>query len=122
MSTRACYSFIDDDCAHHVYKHHDGYPTGAAEFITKTTKYAWNLPRFEADEFAASFVAANKECAGGIRLTRGPGAHGDLEFRYEVRSAGGRLEITVFDPSNKIWHGNLSEMSAWAKKFEHEER
>ena len=33
MSTRAVYTFIDEHETYHVYKHHDGYPEGAAELI-----------------------------------------------------------------------------------------
>lgn len=61
MSTRAIYSFFgDDDAPRHVYKHSDGYPTGAAEAIENALEFAWPLPRYENDEFAAAFVAANK--------------------------------------------------------------
>jgi hypothetical protein len=66
MSTRACYRFIDPDEPVEVitvYKHGDGYPEGAVCWITKALKFAWALPRFEADEFAAAFVAANKDSA-----------------------------------------------------------
>lgn len=60
MSTRACYVFKDSDQSIAVYKHHDGYPSGAVQFIAAAQAHAWKLPRFEADEFAAAFVAANK--------------------------------------------------------------
>ncbi len=62
MSTRALYTFIDPETkqSYHVYRHHDGYPSGAAQHIRAALAYAWKLPRFEADEFAAAFVAANK--------------------------------------------------------------
>lgn len=60
MSTRAIFTFIDGNEKHHVYKHSDGYPKGAAQALTAALAYAWQLPRFEADEFAAAFVAANK--------------------------------------------------------------
>lgn len=61
MSTRAVYSFFgDDDAPRHVYKHSDGYPTGACEWIEAALEHAWKLPRYENDEFAAAFVAANK--------------------------------------------------------------
>jgi hypothetical protein len=44
-----------------VYKHSDGYPRGAANVLKTTLDYfAWNLPRYEADEFAAAFCAAGK--------------------------------------------------------------
>lgn len=62
MSTRAMYTFFDETIksGYHVYKHHDGYPTGAAEHIERARPHAWPLGRFEADEFAAAFVAGNK--------------------------------------------------------------
>jgi acylphosphatase len=66
MSTRATYTFRDnsgnslDGGPIHVYKHHDGYPTGAAQWIEAALDHAWSLPRFEASDFAAAFVAANK--------------------------------------------------------------
>lgn len=76
MSTNAVYFFDDtfkndrgttNICA--VYKHYDNYPEGAASHIEAAKDYAWKLPRFEADEFASAFVAANKNKDGGeIRL------------------------------------------------------
>ena len=72
MGTRAVYFFeerLDDDSYYGVYKHYDGYPQGAADHIEKAKAYAWPLPRWEADEFAAAFVAANKNPKGGeVRL------------------------------------------------------
>lgn len=68
MGTRAVYVFHDgvksnDRCF--VYKHYDNYPQGAVGFIEAAKGYAWEFPRFEADEFAAAFVAANKNPKGG---------------------------------------------------------
>jgi hypothetical protein len=73
MSTRACYRFIPENGPNDwpgvvtVYKHHDGYPFGAAKAIEAALDYAWQLPRFEADEFAAAFVAANKRSVSSLR-------------------------------------------------------
>ena len=75
MGTRAIYIF-EDEHDHvgrpdevYVYKHYDNYPEGAVDFIENAKEFAWELPRFEADEFAASFVAANKDRrGGGVRL------------------------------------------------------
>jgi hypothetical protein len=69
MGTRAFYFFEDDDGIYGVYKHYDGYPQGAASHIEAAKDWAWKFPRFEADEFASAFVAANKNKDGGeIRL------------------------------------------------------
>jgi hypothetical protein len=88
MSTRGLYTFKDSDGSYHVYKHCDNYPTGAAIAIRTALALAWTLPRFEADEFAASFVAANKTSSGGVRLTTGltwqEAASADIEYRYEI--------------------------------------
>lgn len=70
MGTRAIYFFEDrDGSVYGAYKHYDNYPSGAADFIENAKSYAWKFPRFEADDFAAAFVAANKAEGGGeVRL------------------------------------------------------
>mgnify|MGYP003130566871 len=69
MGTRAIYIFEDEHEEVWAYKHYDNYPRGAANFIEDAKEYAWEFPRFEADEFAAAFVAANKNPKGGeVRL------------------------------------------------------
>jgi hypothetical protein len=93
MSTRAVYTFKDKMGTFHVYKHHDGYPSGAAQWIDDARANAWQLPRFEADEFGAAFIQVNKEGAGGVRLTHGPKDHGDIEYTYEITCVGGVLNV-----------------------------
>jgi hypothetical protein len=67
MSTRACYRFVPVNGSNDwpgvvtVYKHMDGYPSGAAKAIEAALDFAWALPRFEPDEYAAAFVAAAKQ-------------------------------------------------------------
>lgn len=105
MGTRAVYTFkshpeatergMTIQTSHHVYKHWDGYPAGAAQFIKAALATAWPLPRYEADEFAASFVAANKTKSGDVRLTAGPQAHGDLSYRYEIEHTPGAPDLHV---------------------------
>ena len=84
MGTRAVYTFKDADSSFHVYKHWDNAPVGAVDFIKNATKYAWPLPRFEADEFATAFIVANKNASGDVRLTKSPSHHSDLEYLYDV--------------------------------------
>jgi len=110
MSTRAMYTFIDGDSPQglHVYKHHDGYPFGACKAIKNALDHGWSLPRFEADDFAAAFVAGNKPSreqimldnphikkddlkfhgGGGVRLMPSGEwqdvAPGDIEYRYVI--------------------------------------
>lgn len=95
MGTRAVYTFIDEHDRHSVYQHWDGYPRWACRFIANALPLAWPLPRFEADEFAAAFVAANKQQPGNIRLTSGPDPHGDLAYMYEICCRDGQLHVRI---------------------------
>jgi hypothetical protein len=87
MGTRAVFTFKDEYASFAVYKHWDGYPEGAAEFLTNAIPLSWGLDRFEADEFAAAFVAANKKKGGDVYMTTGRNgrdAHNDLDYYYEI--------------------------------------
>jgi hypothetical protein len=111
MSTRGLYTFKDADGEYTVFKHWDNYPKsdngyGAYQFINNALAYAWELPRFEADEFAASFIAANKKAGGGdLRLLPADATNGDalgVEFWYTVELAGQRLKISCRDLFNGV--------------------
>lgn len=96
MSTRATYEFVDEMDSFTVYKHYDGYPRCGLAAIANAQSMAWPLPRFEASDFAAAFVAANKTRGGDVYLTTGKDAHGDTEFHYQVREDGGTLLVKVW--------------------------
>lgn len=122
MSTRGIYTFYDDQDHFNVYRHSDNYPSGAWEAIQNALKLAWELPRYEADEFACSFIAANKNWlqfatkkqkdlyknmnehslfGGCLRLLHdgrpSEVAPPDIEYRYEIRCLDGELYIKAFD-------------------------
>jgi len=85
MSTRAIYTFKGFGETYHIYKHHDGYPSGAAEALRNALAYAWKLPRYEPDDFAAAFVAGNKSLGGGgVRTAKSRTQACDVEFGYTV--------------------------------------
>lgn len=96
MGTRAIYTFTDDWGKHYVYKHMDNDPKSAAEFIRNALNISWELPRFEADEFAACFIAANKKEAGDICLVKSEDGIGDLAFHYEISCKEESLNVKVF--------------------------
>ena len=106
MSTRALYTFTDDDGDFHVYKHHDGYPYckfpqgegGGLVWINNAKELAWDLPRFEAHEFAAAFVAANKKDRGGVNLVNDNNRwenNLDCHYWYKVKIAVPALDVWV---------------------------
>ena len=104
MSTRATYQFIDEFDDVTVYKHHDGYPEGGLQWIAKSIPYAWSLPRFEASDFGAAFVAANKlEGGGDVQLTKDRHSHADTEYHYIVRGINGVIWVVI----ENLWSDDI---------------
>jgi hypothetical protein len=110
MSTRGFFTFVGGpDEEYHVYKHSDCYPSGGIRAIHGACAFAWTLPRFEADEFAAAFVAWTKipwalatsverimELARGRTDISSPNSHSSVDMmvpvpcpRYLENSGGG---------------------------------
>lgn len=107
MATRAVYVFKDSYSSYAVYKHWDGYPSQALKFIENALTHAWPLPRFEPDEFATAFIAANKKEEGDIRLVH----YWDLmnncsgeEFTYIVTVKNNELWIKYKDWNTGTMH------------------
>ena len=103
MSTNALIHIVEEsntidvpETTYTIYKHWDGYPSGVQSMIEDALKIAWPLPRFEADEFAASFVAANKTGSGDVRLVN-PDDKIWFDFVYVIRHMEGsdKLNVTV---------------------------
>lgn len=84
MGTQAVYTFFDEKFEYHIYGNFDGYPTGAYDKLIKMIPFAWPLPRFEANDIAAAFIAGNKQSGGNIFLTKHWNEHGYLNYRYEI--------------------------------------
>lgn len=116
MSTRSVFSFHEAGIKRkfHVYKHSDGHPAGAVRAFLNALPLAFDLPKFEADEFAAAFIAGNKQAGGGIRYSNGPQHHADLEYHYEVWQAANKtimLNAWRFteDKKTRFFFGPLEE-------------
>jgi hypothetical protein len=105
MATRGIWTFVDRDTVpeteYHVYKHWDNYPSGASACIIKVllSKLCWEWPRWEADEFAAAFIAANKSGPGDIRLAASRHAAQDVAYGYSLWASpdGTNLRIRVVE-------------------------
>jgi hypothetical protein len=103
MSTRAAYFFVEDDGVRHfmVYKHHDGYPAGAAEYLTNARALGWQGDRFEADEAAAAFATAAK-LASHLIVDKNNhlSLREDINDHPALRGGGVRLMYPSTDPKN----------------------
>ena len=99
MSTRCVFTFKDQDGnAFHVYKHYDGYPSGAVDQMRAARPHTWSEDRFAAAEFAAAFIAGNKGQGGGnVYLSKGPQHHSDLDFSYTVSDSPEGIRIKAFE-------------------------
>ena len=89
MSTRASITFKDEHEEVTLYQHCDGYPSGVLENLRKAKDFAWELPRFEACEFAAAYIAANKTGPGDIYIS----SECDGRFEYTVIVEDGILKV-----------------------------
>ena len=72
----------------------------------------------QADEFAAGFIAANKDKGGDIRLIKSPRSCGYAAYFYEVTHEAGRLCVLCRDwERKKIFSGSLVEFGEWARAY-----
>lgn len=135
MGTRAIYTFYDqgeNSHKYHIFKHWDGYLEEVYKLLKNALAYAWELPRFEADEFACAFITANKTGPADIRLCISTDQYGDIQYRYEITCIEGKLFIIAytsqlenpFDPKNSrvvfpwIFRGSLEEFEKLVKHLE----
>lgn len=119
MSTSATIEFEDKETVKaSVYSQGDGYPSGIHEALTKALPLAWELPRFEADEFAAAFIAGNKVRQGGFRVIKNHKKYGS-NYHYHVTLKNGGLYVTCYkadietDKRKFMAEGTLSDMLLW---------
>ncbi|WP_216902378.1 hypothetical protein [Synechococcus sp. CCY 9618] len=82
MATRAVYPFVGfpDAPVHHLYLHHDGYPTGAA------WRFAAALRR---SPEAATFLDAFRSSQPGAEALSAPEQAADADYRYRVQLLAG---------------------------------
>ena len=86
MSTRATYLFSNTSMAGEdvcIYIHHDGYPSGAAQYLSN----AKHISSRDRRPLLESFIAANK----GAEITRCHSTHGDTDYRYFISGTGNAL-------------------------------
>lgn len=83
MSTRASYLIKPNSGERqapvHIYKHHDGYPAGAARWFWETLRFMEENKR-AGGGFAENFLRVNL----GSELTEDVDQHGDREHHYTV--------------------------------------
>jgi hypothetical protein len=114
MGTRAVFTFVDAYDKFSVYKHWDGYEEGACIFLVNAIPFSWGMNRYEACDFAAAFIAANKKSGGDVYFSKGPEDHGDLEYKYELTKAENgqfiiRATHIAYEKVEDIFYGRLKD-------------
>ena len=97
MGTRCTISTKDENGEYFIFRHWDGYPDAVVPDILKALPYAWELPRFEADEFITALVCAFKDGAGNIRFAKSHEQYGDTEYKYYITLKDNKLHLKIFD-------------------------
>jgi len=106
MSTRATITVADDENRFDIYQHHDGYPEGPhglVRHIALAQRLAWDLPRFEAADFAAAVIAVLKDRGGSTYLTQNADTHADRDYHYRIEplreGVSTQVQLTIRQPS-----------------------
>ena len=115
MGTRGVYTFKEKGQTHHVYSHWSNAPKGAAEKFQKAlnSQLCWPLPRFEADEFTAGFIAANKDKPGNFRLLKGRASAVDVEYGYTIWPDPKTHQLMLQVSATDFWGPKPVERSLW---------
>jgi hypothetical protein len=99
MSTTAILTFKDEEETYSIYQQYDGDPKEVAKSLNAALEFAWELPRFEASEFAAAYVRANKVREGGIYLSL-PEDYEDIAYKYVVTLEAEQIRVHVTKGEN----------------------
>lgn len=108
MSTRATYKVITELTETTFYIHHDGYPEGASEYFQNALKSD------RRGSFADRFHNANERA----EITLSHNAHGDTEYRYDIRTSGDEIVVMAMatswdsDKGEVVFNGTLTEFIA----------
>ncbi|MCT0213256.1 MULTISPECIES: hypothetical protein [unclassified Synechococcus] len=117
MATRAVYTFsgFTGEQDHHLYLHHDGYPTGAA----------WRLSQaLQLGDEPSAFLRSFRSTQAAAEPLAHPEHCGDAEYRYHVQlinSADPSIQVQCWRrlPEGKNWHMRCNPMplAAFIQRF-----
>ena len=109
LATRAIYSFIGfpGQPEHHLYLHHDGYPTGAAWRFAETLRESPDPAAFP-----TAFLSTQPKAEPLASPEQAP----DAEYRYQVRLLPGpdpQLQVQAWRrlPGSSAWHPRCGPMA-----------
>ena len=99
MSTRATYKFVSERRgagSHTAYIHHDGYPIGAAGYLTNQGRAISDIN---------TFIRANEQA----EMTQDHDSHADTDYRYTIAGTYIIAEERVTDRFKTFWEGDIED-------------
>jgi hypothetical protein len=128
MSTKAMFKFYDESDTVYIYKwSNEVNPWNAFKEIKKTfeSEYAFKLPRYEAYQFSAAFLMANRNTGeinptGGTNYRIMSGPDSDAHWLYAVSWKGDYLWIEVFLFDEEVFNGCFGLFEEWQSKYKKE--
>jgi len=106
MSTRATYKFVSEwrgAGSHTAYIHHDGYPIGAAGYLSNdavnTDAMANPITNIN------TFIRANEQA----EMTQDHDSHADTDYRYTIKGNYIIAEERVKDRFKTFWEGDIED-------------
>jgi len=106
MSTRATYKFVSEwrgAGSHTAYIHHDGYPIGAAGYLSNdavnTDAMANPITNIN------TFIRANEQA----EMTQDHDSHADTDYRYTIKGSYIIAEERVTDRFKTFWEGDIED-------------
>jgi len=110
MSTRATYKFVSEwrgAGSHTAYIHHDGYPIGAAGYLSNdaVNTDAMANPIVVPITNINTFIRANKKA----EMTQDHDSHADTDYRYTIKGSYIIAEERVTDRFKTFWEGDIED-------------
>ena len=101
MSTRAIINIFDKKDGFNIYIHGDGWVAIVTRGIELAFKYSWELPRFEAGDFATALIKVLKKRGWGIYLITSTEQIADVDYFYQIFEDEWNVKVKVTDTVSK---------------------
>lgn len=105
MGSKAVFTFTDATGEYHVSRHYGCKPDAAAHAYAQAVSLALELPEYDAGDMAASFITANRDGVGNMRLIPQGAIEGvapaDIQYHYVLMQAkNGQLILRAYAVDN----------------------
>lgn len=101
MSTRAIITIFDKKDGFNIYIHWDGWVASVTRSIEIAFKYTWELPRFEAGDFATALIKVLKQRAWWVYLVTAVQNMSEIDYFYQISEDEWNVKVKITDIKHK---------------------